>query len=88
MDCTALREGKVSQACRQLMPAVYEACPAEGETRRDDVLSLATWLYRTLPEPTRSELVTGTVDAVMAMPSALREDWAGKIRAQREAAGD
>ena len=88
MDCAALREGKVSQACRQLMPAVYEACPQEGQTGQDEILSLAAWLYRDLPEPMRSELVSGSVDAVMAMPSAIREDWARKIRAQREAAGN
>ena len=70
------------------MPAVYEACPQEGQTGQDEILSLAAWLYRDLPEPMRSELVSGSVDAVMAMPSAIREDWARKIRAQREAAGN
>jgi len=88
MDCAALREGKVSPACRQLMPALYEACPEGGETSRDEVASLAAWQYRGLPEPMRTELTQGSVDVVMAMPSALREDWARKLRAQRDAAGD
>ena len=37
-----------------------------------------------MPEPMRTEMSDGTVDTVMKMPSALREDWATKLRAARD----
>ncbi len=41
-----------------------------------------------MPEPMRTEMSDGTVDTVMKMPGALREDWAAKLRAERAKAGD
>ena len=88
MDCEALGDGKVSPACLQLMSALYEACPDGDASTRDDVLSLATWVYRGMPEPMRTEMTQATVQSVMQMPGALREDWVRKVRAQRNASGD
>ncbi|WP_157559255.1 hypothetical protein [Hydrogenophaga crassostreae] len=87
MDCKAMREGKASPDCLKLMDSLYAACPkGEGESvTRDEVASLAAWMFHTMPEPMRSEMSSGTVDTVMKMPSAMRESWASKLRAARDA---
>jgi len=86
MDCDSLRAGRVSPACRQLMAPLYDACPAEGAATRADVEELAAWLFRTMPEPMRTEMTRDTVETVMDMPSTIREDWVRKLRAQRDQA--
>lgn len=88
MECEALRQGEVSASCRQMLAAVYDACPKGEAASRDDVVELATWLYRKAPEPQRTQMIQATVDGIMAMPGALREDWVRKQRAKRDAAGD
>lgn len=88
MDCEALKQGEVSASCRQMLAAIYDACPEGKTASRDDVVELATWLYRKAPEPQRTQMIQATVDGIMAMPGAVREDWVRKQRAKRDAAGD
>jgi hypothetical protein len=88
MDCEALRQGTVSPACRQMMAELYATCPAaeaQGVTR-EEVASLAAWMYHTMPEPMRSEITNNTVDSVMKMSTLLRENWASNLRAARDKA--
>ena len=86
MDCESLRAGRASPACRRLLASLYDACPAEGASSRAEVEELAAWLFRTMPEPMRSEMTRDTVETVMDMPGTIREDWVRKLRAQRDQA--
>lgn len=85
LDCEALRQGKVDASCRRAMAEAYAACDQATPADAAEVRSLATWMLRDMPEPMRSEMVAQMVDEVMDLPSALREDWVRKMRAQREA---
>ena len=88
LDCESVRQGNVSPACQASMAEIYAACPEGTQVTREEIAALADWMFRSMPEPMRSEMTTGTVDTVMKMPSALREDWAAKLRAERAKAGD
>ena len=84
LDCDSFRKGNVSPACKVSLAEVYAACTGDAPVTRQEVESLAQWMFRSMPEPMRTEMSDGTVDTVMKMPSALREDWATKLRAARD----
>lgn len=87
LDCDALRHGQVSASCRSALAELYEACGDHAATDAAEVRALATWMLRNMPEPMRTEMVGQLVDQIMAMPSAMREDWARKLRAERDGSG-
>ena len=66
--------------------AVVPAVP-EDATTRAEIEELARWIMRMMPEPQRGEMVRKTVDSVMRMPPALREQWAARVRAERAEQG-
>ena len=86
-DCETMRQGKASPTCLNLMAELYASCPkGEGkEVTREEVATLAAWMFRTMPEPMRSEMSSQTVDSMMTMPTTVRESWASKLRAARAA---
>ena len=84
LDCESFRKGNVAPACKATLAEVYAACTGDAPVTRQEVASLAQWMFRSMPEPMRTEMSDGTVDTVMKMPSALREDWATKLRAARD----
>uniref|UniRef100_UPI0030D8B0E4 hypothetical protein n=1 Tax=uncultured Arenimonas sp. TaxID=546226 RepID=UPI0030D8B0E4 len=84
LDCESFRKGNVAPACKATLAEVYAACTGDAPVTRQEVESLAQWMFRSMPEPMRTEMSDGTVDTVMKMPSALREDWATKLRAARD----
>ncbi len=88
LDCDAFRAGQVSDACRITFADTYAACPEGGVTARADIEALTGWMMRDMPEPQRSTMVRDTVDSVMRMPPAVREEWVQRLRRKKAAQGD